>query len=153
MPDLIKFSDLKTDHPLQLDGANDLIALASYTQQGETGYTSMTTTPNQLGAHAVESMTFANLQTTNKTVEGAINEVKTAISGSTWTDLTATLVAGNTTVTIQNAAIKTTSLIQIFTDPELEYNSQTVTTGQIVIAFDAQQSDVGIVVRVSEVAT
>jgi len=154
MPDLIKFSDLKTDHPVQLNGANDLIAIASYTQQGDTGYTSLTTTPNQLGAHAVESMTFANLQTNNKTVEGAINEIVSAISGSTWTDLVATLLAGSTSLTIQNPAITTNSTIQVFENvgafSDLIAPTDIVTTtGQIVITFPAQQSDISVKVRIS----
>lgn len=152
MPDLIKFSDLKTDHPVQLNGANDLIAIASYTQQGDTGYTSLTTTPNQLGAHAVESMTFANLQTTNKTVEGAINELVS--SGAYWTDLVATLLAGATSLTIQNPAITANSTIQVFENvgafSDLVAPTDIVTTtGQIVITFPAQQSDISVKVRIS----
>lgn len=150
MPDLIKFSDLKTDHPVQLNGANDLIAIASYTQQGDTGYTSLTTTPNQLGAHAVESMTFANLQTTNKTVEGAINEIVSAISGSTWTDLVATLSAGATSLIIQNAVITTNSTVDIYTDVfGVNPTNVVVTTGEVTLTFEAQQANIGVKVRVS----
>lgn len=76
MPDtFIRFSDMKDSHPSPIDGANDLLAIAHKDQTSATGYTSMTTTPNALGAHAVEDQTFVNFQTTAKTVEGAINEL------------------------------------------------------------------------------
>ena len=75
MPDTyIRFSDLKDTHPSPIDGANDLLAIAHKDTQSSTGYTSMTVTPNSLGAHAVEDQTFANLKTSNKTVEGAVNQ-------------------------------------------------------------------------------
>ena len=114
MPDTyIRFSDLKDSHPSPIDGANDLLAIAHKDTQSATGYNSMSVTPNALGAHAVEDQTFVNLHTTQKTVEGAINEI--ADSGSshaystteqivgTWTDgstvyekvCTGTTVAGS----------------------------------------------------------
>lgn len=75
MPDnFIRFSDLKDSHPSQIDGAHDLLALAHPDENSSTGYTSMTTTPNALGAHAIEDQTFVNLETGSKTVEGAINQ-------------------------------------------------------------------------------
>ena len=65
------------------------------------------------------------------------------------TDLIATLTAGQTSLTINNAIIATNSTIEIFTDPEIEYNSTTVTSGSITITFDAQVSDVSVKVRVT----
>lgn len=81
MPDIIRFSDMKNDHPLQLNGANDLLAIAVVSGGTETGYNSMTTTPNQLGAYAVTEQTFSNLTTTAKTVQDAINELKESGGG------------------------------------------------------------------------
>lgn len=149
MPDLIKLSDLKNDHPLTLNGSSDLLLIASYTQQGETGYTSLSVTPNQIGAHAVESMTFANLQTASKTVEGAINEIKGAISGSTWTDVTGTLTAGSTSITLQSAVITTNSTVEIYTADGTPWNTISVATGSVTVTFDAQQSDLGVKARIS----
>lgn len=75
MPDtFIRFSDMKDSHPSPIDGANDLLAIAHKDINSPTGYTSMTTTPNALGAHAIEDQTFVNLETGSKTVEGAINQ-------------------------------------------------------------------------------
>lgn len=65
------------------------------------------------------------------------------------TNLYATLATGNTSVTITNPAIKKNSTIDIYCDPDTLYNSVTVTDGQIVIAFDAQASDVKVKVRLS----
>lgn len=76
MPDTyIRFSDLKDSHPSPIDGANDLLAIAHKDTQSPTGYNSMSVTPNALGAHSIEDQTFVNLHTTQKTVEGAINEI------------------------------------------------------------------------------
>lgn len=71
------------------------------------------------------------------------------INHTIWTDLTATLVSGATSLTIQNSVITTASTIEVFADNDIDYNSITVTTGQIVLTFDAQAGDIGIKVRVS----
>lgn len=65
-------------------------------------------------------------------------------------EITGTLAVGATTLTIQNAAITTTSTIDIYADvwgvtPE----NVVVTAGQIVITFEAQETALGVKVRVS----
>ena len=148
MPDTyIRFSDMAASHPSPMDGANDLLAIAHVDQNSTTGYNSMTVTPNQLGAHAVEDQTFVNLQTNQKTVEGDINELKNG--KLTVTDLTGTLLAGQTSLTISNAAITTTSIIEVFNDLDVPYNSKTLLTGSITLTFDEQASDMSVMVRVS----
>lgn len=153
MPDtFIRFSDMKDSHPSPIDGANDLLAIAHKDQTSATGYTSMTTTPNALGAHAVEDQTFVNFQTTAKTVEGAINELVQGGGGggSSWTELIGTLVAGQTSVTIQNSVITTSSTIDYYTDVfGVNPTNIVLTTGQVVLTFEAQSSDLGVKVRVS----
>lgn len=69
----IKFSDLKDTHPSPMDGEHDLLAIAHKDAQTD-DYVSMTVTPNTLGSHAVEDMTFSNLKTSSKTVRTAINQ-------------------------------------------------------------------------------
>lgn len=70
--------------------------------------------------------------------------------GSSWTDLTATLTAGNTSVTISDSAILTTSTIDIYTDTfGVNPTDVVVATGSITLTFEAQQSDVSVKVRVS----
>lgn len=149
MPDIIRFSDMKNDHPLQLDGANDLLAIAVVSGGTETGYNSMTTTPNQLGQHTIIDQEFANLTTTAKTIQGAINELKGS-GGAAWTDITGTLTAGQTSLTLQNVAITESSTIDYYTDIfGVSPTNAVVTSGQIVLTFEAQSSDLGVKVRVS----
>lgn len=149
MPDtFIRFSDMKDSHPSPIDGANDLLAIAHKDISSSTGYNSMTVTPNALGAHAVEDQTFVNFQTTQKTVEGAINELN--LGKLTVTDLTDTLMAGQTSLIIQNAVITTSSTIEIFTDTYgVDPTNVVVTNGNITLTFEAQQNDLGVKVRVS----
>ena len=66
-----------------------------------------------------------------------------------WVDIDTTLIAGSTSVTVQNAAITTSSAIFVLTPDGTEYNNITVTTGQVVITFDAQSSNLAVKVRVS----
>ena len=149
MPDtFIRFSDMKDSHPSPIDGANDLLAIAHKDISSSTGYNSMTVTPNALGAHAVEDQTFVNLQTTQKTVEGAINELNTG--KLTVTDLTGTLTAGQTQVVINNAIITINSTVEVFTNVYgVNPTNVVVATGSVTLTFEAQQSDIGVKVRVS----
>lgn len=66
-----------------------------------------------------------------------------------WTDLTSTLTAGSTSIIFSNARITANSTIDVYTDSDIDYNSITVTTGQVVITFDAQVNNVSVKVRVS----
>ena len=68
-----------------------------------------------------------------------------------WVDLTGTLTAGSTTLTIQNEVINPTKCIEIFTDVYgVTPSNAVVTSGQIVLTFEAQESNVGVKVRVTE---
>lgn len=66
-----------------------------------------------------------------------------------YVDLTDILLAGNTTLTIQSPYITTAGTYDIYTDPEVPYISKVVTTGQIVITFDEQSSDLAVKVRIT----
>ena len=72
--DLVRFSDMKESHPIELNSANDLIAIAHPDQQSSTGYVTMTTTPRQLSEHTVKEVNFLDLKTSTKNVQGAINQ-------------------------------------------------------------------------------
>lgn len=69
--------------------------------------------------------------------------------GSSWTDVTGTLTAGQTSITLSDNSITTTSTIEVFNDLDVVYNSITVATGSVTLTFDAQQSDMSVKVRVS----
>ena len=116
-------------------------ALFVYTQPNGASNTTYKAPVTQLGGKLIEDMTFSNLTTTSKTVEGAINEVRGVI-------LTDTLETGQISITFTDTSITTSSTIDIYTDADIDYNSITVATGSITIAFDAQSSDVGVKVRV-----
>ena len=67
-----------------------------------------------------------------------------------FTDLTDTLTAGNTSITISDAAIETTSTIDIYTDVfGIQPTNAVVSTGSITLTFLAQASDISVKVRVS----
>ncbi len=67
-----------------------------------------------------------------------------------FTDLTDTLTAGNTSITISDAAIETTSTIDIYTSVfGIQPTNAVVTTGSITLTFLAQASDITVKVRVS----
>ena len=67
-----------------------------------------------------------------------------------FTDLTDTLTAGNTTLTISDAAIETTSTIDIYCDTfGIQPTNAVVSTGTITLTFLAQASDITVKVRVS----
>ena len=90
----------------------------------------------------------SGLQATD--VQNAIDELSSEISSiSFWTDVTGTLTAGQTSITLSNAAITTTSTIEVFNDLDVPYNSKTLSTGSITLTFDAQQSNMSVKVRVS----
>lgn len=67
-----------------------------------------------------------------------------------FTDLTGTLTSGSTTLTISDAAITTTSTIDIYTDVfGIQPTNAVVATGSITLTFLAQASDISVKVRVS----
>ncbi len=71
------------------------------------------------------------------------------IQGVTYTEVTGTLTAGSTSVTLQNAAIHTTSTIDIYTGVYTIMPTDAQTTeGQIVLTFDEQSSNLSVKVKV-----
>ena len=80
------------------------------------------------------------------------DKVYTGIAGSfgSFIEIISTLEAGETTLTISNAKITTDSTIDVYTDTfGISPTNQVVTSGQIVLTFEAQANDVGVKVRVS----
>lgn len=69
--------------------------------------------------------------------------------GSNYKEITGTLTAGSTSITLSDASITTSSTIEVFNDLDVPYNSKTVSTGSITLTFDAQQSNMTVKVRVS----
>ena len=102
-----------------------------------------------LGTAAAKDSTNAVTQSSTDLVEsGAVYSEISSVS-SALTPLTATLAAGATSVTIQNARITTSStILPVAETYGLAPTNITVTTGQAVLTFDAQSSaeNVGILV-------
>lgn len=78
----------------------------------------------------------------------------TGSGGTPWIEVFGTLVAGNTTLTLTNEAITSNSTIQPFENVGaysdiIRPNEMVVTTGQVVLTFDAQSTDLSVKVRVS----
>ena len=170
------FSDLDTAG--QLDNT-DIFALSKVSGSG---WISAKTSLTALATKIATAFNFtSDLQTTAKTLTGAINEVAQGGGGGTtvianpsgtatdnltkvqigstiydipgggysYTDVTGTLNAGSTSITLSNAAITTSSTIEVFNDLDVPYNSKTLSTGSITLTFDAQSSNMSVKVRVS----
>lgn len=133
----IKIKDLT--EALQISNNAEFV----YTQDNGGSNTTFKAKTTQLATKLNESVTYNNLQTTSKTIVGAINEVY-----GTW--LTGTLTAGQTSITFTDNAITTDSIIQIFVDTSFSnvwWNSVTLSTGSLTISFPAQNSDMPVKVR------
>lgn len=97
---------------------------------------------NNLGLFLNKILNYASdLDTTDKTIIGAINEV----AGK---KLTATLTAGSTSLTFTDSAITTDSLISVFTEGGLLFNSISTAVGSVVLTFDEQATDVAVAIIV-----
>ena len=128
--------------------AGTLFYVAVENQQSETGYDSLKITSEIVGSKLLSAYNFPALfDTTAKNAAGAVNELA---ARPTPTIATGTLTAGQTSVTISNAAILDNSVIQIFTDPLIPVLSAVVPSGggSITITFDEQASNVGITIFV-----
>lgn len=84
------------------------------------------------------------------TINGVTTDVYAPTSGgASYTDVTGTLAAGSTSVTLQNVAITTNSTLDFYTDTfGVNPTNAVVTTGQVVLTFEAQQAAVNVKVRV-----
>ena len=70
--------------------------------------------------------------------------------GSSWTDVTGTLTAGSTSITLSNQAITTSSTFDYYTSVYGLYpTAVSVSTGSITLTFEAQSSNIDVKVRVS----
>lgn len=87
--------------------------------------------------------------TTMNGLEDRIDDAFEAIEAFLYKDLTGTLTAGDTTVTISDASIVSTSTLEFYTDTfGVNPKEVSVSTGSVTLTFDAQQSNLGVKVRV-----
>ena len=178
------FSDLDTAG--QIDNT-DIVAVS---KESGGSWISAKATISALALKIATAFNFtSDLQTTAKTLTGAINEAASSGGGTTvvanpsgeatdelekvqigstiyslpeggssgggeWIDVQGTLTAGSTSVTLSSSKIKTTSVIDVYTDTfGVNPSAISVSTGSVTLTFPAQSSDMGVMVRVSKVNT
>ena len=147
MADLVPMSQAATTSLVTNLQNTDLFALAREDITSETGYRSKVARVDGMAKKVVNETDYSQLQTTDKKIIGAINEVNTKASK---VEVTGTLTAGQTSITLSDASITTTSTIDIYTDVfGIQPTNAVVTSGQIVLTFLAQSSDITVKVRVS----
>lgn len=85
-----------------------------------------------------------HINATNQAVNDLMDAVGMKIT------VTSKLLAGDTTLNFNNAAIKTTSYIDVYSDVfGVSPTNMTVINGTVSMTFDAQSQDVNIAIRIS----
>lgn len=104
-------------------------------QDSPSGYANFAFTADQMASAFFNFLFPLALNTTNKSVFGAINELAAAAGVA----VTGTLTAGATTITLSNEAITTDSKFDFYTSIfGVNPLSVTVATGSITLEFEAQ---------------
>ena len=67
-------------------------------------------------------------------------------------DISGTLTAGQTSITLYDSSITTSSLIEIFTTTGVGYSDISATTGNVTVTFYPQATDIGVLARISGAA-
>lgn len=137
----MKISDLTTVSEV---AASDLALATINDPNNEGSYLSRKITFGNLAASILNVFSFPLLitKTTAKTIIGALNEI-------TFKEVSATLLAGTTTVTVSDALITSSSMIDVWVDSDtpIPYESIVATTGSVTITFEAQSADLPVKVR------
>lgn len=84
--------------------------------------------------------------------EARINAAISALAACGYVEVSGTLTAGSTSITLSDASIDTTSTIEVFLDPAfalVSFESITIGSGSVTIVFPEQTSDMPVKVRVS----
>lgn len=93
-----------------------------------------------------------NVQDAIDEVEGRVDTVEATVNKTSWSSTVSCLV-GDTTCTITDADILTTSIIEPYIETAsgdaVSYTNITVTTGQVVISFDALVEAADIMVKIT----
>ena len=82
-------------------------------------------------------------------MESRINSAFSALSACGFVEVTGTLLAGSTTLVLSDASITSTSTLDVFTDVYgASPTDMVASTGSVTLTFEAQESDLGVKVRV-----
>ena len=109
--------------------------------QAASGYSSRKIASENVVSQILTAYSLNALNTTSKNIVGAVNELN-------GTKLTGTLTAGSTSITFSDASITSTSLIEVYNDDGIGWESITATTGSVTITFEEQASDLAVEVIV-----
>lgn len=113
-------------------------------QQSATGYVNVKYSAAEIGDGILQLLFPLRLNTNNKSIFGAINEL--AAGGIILTD---TLTAGSTTITLYDASINANSSFDFYTSIYgVSPTAVSVSTGAITLTFESQSSDMGVKVVV-----
>lgn len=138
----MKISDLTTTTEV---AASDLAIATISDPDNEGSFLSRKITFGNLAAAFLNAFSFPLLitKTVSKTIIGALNEIS-------FKEFSTTLTAGSTTVTISDALITASSMIDVWVDSStpIAYESIVATTGSVTITFEAQSADLPVKVRV-----
>lgn len=105
--------------------------------QAASGYESYKITAGNVANQFMTAYSFNGLNTTSKNVVGSINEVRGKI-------LSGTLTAGSTSITFSDQAITASSLIDVYNDAGVGWESIAASTGSVTITFEEQASDLAV---------
>lgn len=82
-------------------------------------------------------------------LESRINSAISALAPAGFTEVSGTLTAGSTSLTLSDASITTSSTLDFFTEKYgLSPEAVVVASGSVTLTFEAQDSDLGVKVRV-----
>lgn len=109
--------------------------------QAASGYDSRKIASENVALQFLSAYSFNGLNTNSKNVIGSINEVRGKI-------LTGTLTAGSTSITISDSSITANSLIEVYNDAGVGWESITASSGSVTITFEAQSADMSVEVIV-----
>lgn len=80
-----------------------------------------------------------------------IDEIGGGGGGGNWTDVEGVLTAGSTTITLYDGSIKLTSVLSFYTSKfGVCPTDVVITTGSVTLTFEEQDSNLSVLVRVSE---
>ncbi|MBR5013456.1 MAG: hypothetical protein IKY16_02495 [Bacteroidales bacterium] len=116
--------------------AGSLVFVSEEDENSASGYTSKKMSGGVLGKGVLSDLEFPLIftKTTAKSAAGAINEIAgTVVSG--------TLTAGSTSITLSDASITSTSMIDIYNSLGVGWDTISATTGSVTITFEAQSVD------------
>lgn len=111
----------------------------------------MTNISSSTSGNFLQAVSLVEENASELPFNGTDSRIVTELRGKlTYKDLTDTLTAGNTSLTISDDSITTSSTIDVYTDTfGINPTNVAVSTGSVVLTFAALQSDLGVKVRVS----